>query len=93
MQDQWELTFYHLKSETHYTAQFATQPEAFRMARALAGFHSGDRVRALITQAVAPHIDPQGNLITGILYVSSYEGQADSLHMRDNWASRSLRIV
>lgn len=93
MQDQWELNLYHLQSETLYVAQFATQPEALRMATVLAGFHSGDRVRALITHVAAPHIGPQGDLITGILCVSSYEGPAESLYMHDNWANRSLRIV
>lgn len=92
MPDQWELTFYHPQSETHYAAQFATQPAAFRMAKALAGFHSGDRVRALIARATAPHIDPQGNLVTGLLYASAYEGRADNLYQRDNWTNRSLRV-
>lgn len=87
-----ELTIVVPDTGATYAARFDDKESAERAIAAIAGSHSGDTVRAVLTSITFPTLDSEGVLMAGSCAVYRYSGNADGLPLI-KWSRRPYTLT
>lgn len=89
----YELTITVPDTGATYAAQFDCQIAAERAIAAIAGFHSGDTVRAVLSCMAHPTLDAHGDIVTGFCVIQTFAGDADKAARFGNWTTRQIILA
>ena len=88
-----ELTIVVPDTGATYAAQFDCRIGAERAIAAIAGFHSGDTVSAVLSYMAHPTLDAYGYLVTGFCVIQTFAGNADNAARFENWTTRQIVLA
>lgn len=89
----YELTIIALDTGATYAAQFDCQIAAERAIAAIAGFHSGDTLRAVLSSMTHPTLDVHGDMVAGFCAIHTFAGNADNAARLGNWTTRQIILA